>query len=972
MFPRTPERIGPYPVRGVLGRGGMGAVYLGYHPGLGCELAIKVLLGEALPARRQRFERELEALRRLRDHPGIVCVLDAGLEGGQPWLAMRRVEGPSLAARLRERGPLPVFEVIGLGLQLCAALEAAHAEGILHRDLKPDNVLCAPGGGYVVTDFGLAKDLEVQASIELSRSGTPQGTPGYWAPEQADGRGKEATEATDVYGLGATLYTALTGRAPFEDEEWIRILNMTRGEPPPPPSRFRSDIPASLEAIVLRCLEKDPTRRFASVAELADALERPESVAPAGARRFRPALAAVALLVVGGLLGAAALRARPSAEPEELAATASPSDAAPVTPTGRPAPNPQPAATAASSDARPEALLARWPADALLRPRAVLGDETGQVGAQLQDLGWEAADRLLGVAQGQLVRWDARSGAETRRTAWEPGASLRGVTALDARAGRLWAAQSRGLQLWELESGASAKLSLPRGASYARIALAADGRSAVVAGKAGVARWTLGARELEPRSRVSHPFPPHVALLPDGRLAIASNSLSILEPGGEERTVELPAPVAEVGGIAAREDVVFLLDVEGQLQRWDLRTGEPAQLAFRVPAAPPAPPRRARGVQRALLAGPTALWVASADGGGSPTTLRRFDLTGRLLGEREVPGLSQLVPGPDGLLALSVRAGAGERVSVWRDGAPVWKQQGPAADGALAVEPRTGAVYTGGAEVNRWDGEGARRLPGARGPVDALLPTPEGTGYFAVAASGDLELWGDEGLAPLQRWDRRKESPLGPGELRLLAALGQGRAVGWSRVTRGERRGSTITIKGQVEVLTVFGPGSESRELEWKGAEPLAARLLDGDRLHLIAQDRHGVLSLSTGAWEREQAFATRTTATAYAPGGGTFARWGGNGQIELWRLDSAQPERHLDLPLDLARGAADLVLGPELVVLRAGASLVVLRTGEGAGAPQVIPCGDAAPTRLALGSSGVVWMTTQRGSLIALAPRPR
>ncbi|MBL4849500.1 MAG: serine/threonine protein kinase, partial [Planctomycetes bacterium] len=148
----APPQFGRYPILGVLGQGGMGTVYLARHPELGFELAIKTLvMGRgATETQRKRFQREVRALGQLH-HPGLVRVVDAGEQDGVPWLAMQRVEGGNFEERLRERGPLSPDETIGLGVQLCAALSVAHARGILHRDLKPDNVLCTPDGRYVVT-----------------------------------------------------------------------------------------------------------------------------------------------------------------------------------------------------------------------------------------------------------------------------------------------------------------------------------------------------------------------------------------------------------------------------------------------------------------------------------------------------------------------------------------------------------------------------------------------------------------------------------------------------------------------------------------------------------------------------------------------------------------------------------------------------------------------------------------------------
>jgi TPR repeat protein len=320
------ERIGPYVLLGAIARGGMGAVYRSRHPTTGHDLAIKVLLRGrgASQAQRQRFQRECRALTRLR-HPGLVEVVDSGEERGVPWLAMRLIPGQSLEDRLRERGALTPGHTLELGLQLCDAMAAAHLDGVLHRDLKPDNVHCTPQGRYVITDFGLAKNMEIEESVRLSHSGILQGTPGFWAPEQAAGRASEATERTDVYGLGAVLYAALSGVPPIQGESLAEVLHRTANAPPEPLSRSRDDVPRWLERLVLRCLEKSPLDRPANVAEVGEALRRGDPSSRGRARGALLALCAVALLALP-----LALRAEP---PTSADSTPSPSSSPTTTPT---------------------------------------------------------------------------------------------------------------------------------------------------------------------------------------------------------------------------------------------------------------------------------------------------------------------------------------------------------------------------------------------------------------------------------------------------------------------------------------------------------------------------------------------------------------------------------------------------------------------------------------------------------------
>ncbi|MBL4849758.1 MAG: protein kinase, partial [Planctomycetes bacterium] len=275
---KSPTQFGPYPVRGLLGEGGAGAVYLAWHPTLQCEVAIKTLVGGSAASEvgRRRFQREIRALAQL-SHPGLLPILGSGEQDGVPWFVMRRIAGGSLEDHLRDRGPLSFEATLELGLQLCSALSVAHERGILHRDLKPDNVLCDEGGRYVLTDFGLAKDLLQDASIRLSQTGAVQGTPGYWAPEQAKGEASAATRVTDVYGLGAVLYAALTGGPPIQGESLVEVIVSTLEVAPAPPSSSGDSLPA-LDALVLRCLAKSPADRFQSLAEASSELGRLQSL----------------------------------------------------------------------------------------------------------------------------------------------------------------------------------------------------------------------------------------------------------------------------------------------------------------------------------------------------------------------------------------------------------------------------------------------------------------------------------------------------------------------------------------------------------------------------------------------------------------------------------------------------------------------------------------------------------------------
>ncbi len=264
------RRVGRYVLLDELGRGGMGVVHRAWDVELQRPVAIKMIGGRMGAERRARFTREARAAARLR-HPGIVAVHDVGEHDGRPFIVMEFIDGETLEDSL-ERDPPSAERIAGIAREISLALAHAHARGVIHRDVKPHNVLLDDDGRPLVTDFGLARDLEGEG---LTSSGQPLGTPAYMAPEQAAGRPGEQGPATDVYAVGVVIYRALTGRTPFTDgvDNPIALATRIIRDDPTPPSELEPDIPDELEAIVLRCLRKRPDERWGSAEELASALE---------------------------------------------------------------------------------------------------------------------------------------------------------------------------------------------------------------------------------------------------------------------------------------------------------------------------------------------------------------------------------------------------------------------------------------------------------------------------------------------------------------------------------------------------------------------------------------------------------------------------------------------------------------------------------------------------------------------------
>jgi serine/threonine protein kinase len=261
-----------------LGGGGMGEVYLAEHQLLKRECAIKLIRHELAGNQRvfARFEREVRATARL-SHWNTIEVFDYGRnDDGAFYYVMEYLPGLSLADLVERFGPMPPARVIYLLRQACDSLTEAHDSGLIHRDIKPANLMAAyRGGHYDVTkllDFGLVKTLAENESIHLSQEGTVAGSPLYMAPEQVM-HNQPPDRPTDIYGLGAVAYFTLTGRPPFLGQTAMEVMVAHARDPVPPPSQFRADIPADLEAVVLRCLAKNPQDRYPNTASLARALD---------------------------------------------------------------------------------------------------------------------------------------------------------------------------------------------------------------------------------------------------------------------------------------------------------------------------------------------------------------------------------------------------------------------------------------------------------------------------------------------------------------------------------------------------------------------------------------------------------------------------------------------------------------------------------------------------------------------------
>jgi tRNA A-37 threonylcarbamoyl transferase component Bud32 len=331
---RDPERIGPYQIVRKLGQGGMGVVYEARHPMVPRRLALKLVLERnASEKARARFFREAEALARVK-HPAVVQVHQLGRAPEGPYLVQELVEGEPLS-KLTRAGPLDPARAARIAATLARAVQAVHDIDVVHRDIKPQNVMIRPDGAPVLLDFGLARDQNAES---LTKTGELLGTPAYMPPEQTSG---EAERRSDVYAVGAVLYEMLTGAPPFTADSAIQIIHAILSRDPVWPRVSRPEVSEGLDAIVRVAMAKKVVARYPSAAALAEDLERElageppialelASKLPATATGRRPATLVVALAAVGVVIGGATAALLPGRAPAPATATA-PNTTAPTT-----------------------------------------------------------------------------------------------------------------------------------------------------------------------------------------------------------------------------------------------------------------------------------------------------------------------------------------------------------------------------------------------------------------------------------------------------------------------------------------------------------------------------------------------------------------------------------------------------------------------------------------------------------------
>jgi WD40 repeat protein/serine/threonine protein kinase len=941
-----PRQIGEYDILAEVGRGGMGVVYKARQLGLHRLAALKMVLAGAFASAQQRLRFHLEAELAARvQHPNIVQVYEIGSHEGQPFLAMEWVEGGSLADRLDGR-PWPAAEAARLIETLAHAIHAAHSQGVVHRDLKPANVLLVASGEWRVaseeggallatrhsplatlfpkiTDFGLARPLAGDPG--LTKSGILVGTPGYMAPEQATGTNALVGPATDVYALGVMLYELLTGQLPFQGDSALEVLRAVTSVEPVPPRRLQPGVPRDLEAIVLKCLEKEPGRRYPIALELADDLrrflnDRPvKARRPSAAERLRrwarqnrgvaAALGVIALLLTGVAIASslAALRFERLAGERELARAA---------------------AESAAAEAGRRGDAERWQ-----RYRANMA--AAAVALQLPNTG--AARRALAAAPEEHRGWewlqfnsrldDARAILRVpgvpHSAAFRPGGTLREALTF-SRDGKRIAAGSPELGtvgVWDTATGREAGV-LPRQGSYVQdMAFGPDDHLLVFTVDGMLRSWELSRDNGTILSRIPRQSTGFL-LSPDGRLLVGvqGKQVQLWDVTNGRKRADLPGEWLTGNSMA-----VFSSDgrhlaystEDHAVHLWDVPAGAEARVLrghsayVRALAFSPDGKRLASGAcypdnSVRLWSVPAGEAVAVLSGHQNEVYSVAFSPDGSRLASGSFDKTARLWDAVAGklLTALKGHTGIVRRTTFSPDGKRL----------ATASEDETVRLW------NAADGELVAVLRGHSGLVWTAVFSPDGALLASSSTDGTVRLW-DLGQIEWNGVLRGHTSyvydvAFSPDGTRVLSAAWDGTARLWDPSTGREtgrfqhatqqpdrivaaacfnpdgRQVASVTASGAVNVWDVTS-GKKVRTLrapggDWRGY-PRAAFHPNGKNLAAGAGD--GAVRLWDAAGDAPIAVLggheTPALDVAFSPDGTQLASAGLDGTVRLWDVQT-------------------------------------------------------------------------------------
>jgi WD40 repeat protein/tetratricopeptide (TPR) repeat protein len=884
--------FGDYELKGVLGQGGMGIVYRARQLSLNRPVALKMIRAGiwADEDEVRRFRNEAEAIANL-DHPRIVTIHEVGQYQGRHYFSMKLVEGPSLDQRLGDYAAAP-RAAARLVAEVARAVHHAHQRGILHRDLKPSNILLDPEGHPHVTDFGLARRIGGDGALSLS--GSILGTPQYMSPEQAAGQRRAITTATDVYGLGAILYATLTGKPPFQSDSVAETLEQVRGRAPEPPSKLNQRVPRDLEVICLKCLEKDPHRRYDSAAAVADDLGRFLGGEPIQARRVSQverlvswcrrnprlagavgaaaaALVAVAVLSVlyaAGQARYAAGQARAVARIAHLAAG--------LETEGR--------RTKAEAERVTRALIESN------RRLAILNFERGQSACEQGEIGpgllW-TVESLRAATAASDAAWQQI--ARANLSAWLPDyPKLKAVFSHDGR-GRVdrvafspdgktvltgsWDGTAR---LWDNATGRPIGPPLQHQEGVSAVAFSPDSKTALTGSRDHTARlWdAVTGQPIGPPLRHQGDVLA-VAFSPDGKIVLTGSWDHTARLWDAATGQPLGKPLQHQGGVPA---VAFSPDGKSLLsgswdhtaRLWDVATGRPLTK-----------PLHHSDVVGSVAISPDgkSLLIGCRDG----AALLWDAATGRLLAKfLHHQSWVFVAFSPDGKTLLTGSEDRTARLWDVATGRPIGKSvQHQGAVYAVAFSPDGKTVLTGGVDgtARLWDAVTGR-------PVGKTLSHQGGVYAVAFSPDGKSLLTGSFGFDKTARlWDAAAGQAIGrpldhPGAVNavafspdgktVLAGCSDGTARLWDAAT-GRPLAKPLHHQGAVNAVA-FSPDGKTL---LTGCEDKTARLWDAATGRPLAKPLH---------------HQGPVRSVAYSPDGKSLLTGGEDGTARLWETATGRP----------------------------------------------------------------------------------